>query len=98
MLAFMAWRRNSVAVSIKRLVSFSRTQRELRVRLFLGLSLWHTAQSHVITGTPWDVPVPRNVISIVPSFPSLTRTFVLYYNQTEQLFSKEAWLLMIIYC
>ena len=36
---------------------------ELRVRLFFGFMLVQTAHRHVITGTPCEVPVPKNVIS-----------------------------------
>jgi hypothetical protein len=41
-----------------------RTRAEERVRLFLGLVEVQTGQSQPITGTPCEVPVPRNSSSV----------------------------------
>src|SRR5690554_887257 len=83
--ASMACRRNSVAVSIRMLTPSACTQRELRVRLFFGLSLVQTGQVQVMIGTPWEVPVPKKVISTFyhPFFP-LTGTCVLEYNKYHE--------------
>jgi hypothetical protein len=32
-----------------------------RRRVSCGSDDWHTAQAHAISGTPWDVPLPRTV-------------------------------------
>ena len=57
----MHWRRNSGPASTCTCVSPSTTWIDARVRLFRGSSDRHTSQLQAITGTPWDVPVPRNV-------------------------------------
>ncbi|MCK7559223.1 hypothetical protein MKQ70_31340 [Chitinophaga sedimenti] len=38
------------------------TRMLLRRRLSFGFFEAHTSQGQAITGTPWDVPVPKNVI------------------------------------
>src|SRR6185295_7239747 len=55
-----SWVRRSGGVSTRRLPPGSPSTSPQRVRLFRGLPLVQVAQPHPITGTPTEVPVPRN--------------------------------------
>ncbi len=57
---------------MSRRVCSDSTSTEQRVRLSRGSVLLHTSHWHPITGTPHDVPVPKNVNLITLNYELLT--------------------------
>src|SRR6266550_126668 len=59
-----SWARRSGVVSIRKYFPFSSIFADCRSRLLRGSSDAQMAQRHPTTGTPVEVPVPRNVTII----------------------------------